>query len=100
MPAVKLKVNRWLRQSVGLGPAGPEEISISILEGESILGMLARLATEQGGSWKSLFGEKPQEIGANILVVLNGCLVNPYDRSEAPLKDGDEVTLLPMFDGG
>ena len=47
-----------------------------------------------------IFDEDTQAISPNVLVVLNGCIVNPYDRAEALLKDGDEVMLLPMFDGG
>jgi molybdopterin converting factor small subunit len=39
-------------------------------------------------------------LGSATLVSLNGCIVTAYDRAKALLKDGDEVRLLPMFDGG
>jgi len=100
MPTVRLKVNRWLCQGPSLELTSPGGASISAPEGETILGMVRRLAAEDPGLWKAILDEKTQEIRPNVLVTLNGCLVNPYDRSEALLKEGDEVLLLPNFDGG
>lgn len=83
-------------QSLSIPLPGPGEIHVSVPDGESLLGMIRRLAAESGGFWTTILGE----IGASILVVLNGSLVNPYERPEALLKEGDELLLLPMFDGG
>ena len=97
---VKLKVNSWLRQSLNLEPASSQEIFISAPEGESILEIVSNLAKEDPVLWKSLFDEKDHIIQPNVIVILNDRIVNPYDRSEATLKEGDELTFLPMFDGG
>jgi molybdopterin converting factor small subunit len=100
MPTVRLEVSRWLRQSLNLEPSGSGEVLICALEGESILGLIRRLATEQGGFWQAIFDRESQTIAANVLTVLNGCITNPGDPSEALLKEGDRLTFLPMFDGG
>lgn len=100
MPRVKLKVNRWLCQALNLEPIHSEEVSIVALEGESLPGMVCRLAGEDGLFWKTIFDEKTQGVASNVLVILNGRVVNPYDRAETVLKEGDELTFLPMFDGG
>ena len=97
---VKLKVNSWLRQRLNLEPASSKEILMSAPEGESILGVVSSLVKEDPILWKSLFDEKDQILRSNVIVILNNRIVNPYDRSEATLKDGDELTFLPMFDGG
>ena len=96
MVTVKLKVTRWMCQNLNIALPGSGEMCVSVSEGESILGMLRRLAVEKGGFWKTIF----EEIGASIIVVLNGSLVNPHDRVEVVLRDGDELLFLPMFDGG
>jgi sulfur carrier protein ThiS len=96
MVTVKLKVTRWMCQNLNIVLPGPGDMCISVPEGESILGMVGRLAVEKGGFWKIIL----EQIGASIVVVRNGSLVNPHDRAEAVLKDGDELLFLPMFDGG
>jgi molybdopterin converting factor small subunit len=100
MPKVKLKVSYSLRQSLGDETTDTEEILVSALEGESVLTLLRRLAAENGLFWKSLFDEEHQAIHPGVLLILNNRIINPYDRSEATLKEGDELTLLPMMDGG
>jgi molybdopterin converting factor small subunit len=100
MPTVTLKVSGWLRQSLGVVLAHREGISVSVREGESIPGMARQLATQYEIFRKLFFDEADQEFGANVLVILNGSFVNPHDRSETLLKDGDEVMLLPVMDGG
>jgi molybdopterin converting factor small subunit len=96
MPVVRLKLTRWMCQNLNLMPPDAGDMCVSVPDGESILGMVRRLAVEKGGYWKTVL----EQIGASIIVVLNGSLVNPYDRPEAVLRDGDELVFLPMFDGG
>jgi molybdopterin converting factor small subunit len=83
-------------QNLNITPPDPGDIPVSVHDGESVLGLVERLAVEQGGCWKTIL----REIGASILVVRNGSLVNPHDRPEALLRDGDELLFLPMFEGG
>jgi len=96
MVTVKLKVTRWMCQNLNIVLPDSGDMCVSVPEGESILGMVGRLAVEKGGFWKTIL----EEIGASIVVVLNGSLVNPHDRAEVVLRDGDELLFLPMFDGG
>ncbi len=96
MPVVTLKITRWMCQNLNIALPASGEICVSVPDGEPILRMVGRLATENGGFWKTIL----EEIGASILVVLNGSVVSPYDRPEVILKEGDELLFLPMFDGG
>ena len=100
MPTVRLKVTRWLQRSLSAEDIQPEDLSLFVPDGESIPGMVRRLAAERGGFWKLLIDGQTQEMGPHVVVVLNGCIVNVHDRSEALLKEGDELMFLPPFDGG
>jgi molybdopterin converting factor small subunit len=100
MPKIKLKISHWLGQCSNLEQRDNYENSILVPEGEVVLGMIRRLAEENNILCSILFDEKDQEIKENVLVILNGRIVNPYDRSEALLKEGDEVMLVPMVGGG
>ena len=46
------------------------------------------------------FDEQHQDVLANALVIHNGWYVNPSDRSQVRLREGDTLMFLPMFTGG
>jgi len=100
MPRVKLRVNYWLSEDFQDASNGVKEMSMLVPEAESIFEMICRLAEKDDIFRKAVFDEKNQMIQTNVVVILNGRIVNPYERSEATLKEGDEVTLLPMMYGG
>ena len=100
MPLVKLKINRWLSQGLNSNSTGFEEIPISVPEGETVLEMVYRLAATHEVFRREILDEEGQYINTNVVVILNGRIVNPYDRSETTFKEGDEVTFLPMLQGG
>ena len=97
---VKLKVDRWLRQSLNSELTSSKEIFISAPEGASVWDIASNLAKEDPVLWKNLFDEKTRMVQPDVLVTLNNRLINPSDRSEATLKEGDELTFLAMVDGG
>ncbi len=98
MPQVRVRLNRWLRER--MAPPGSEVVLVSVPEGESLLGLVHHLTTENDGIWRTIFDEHGQGLLANLLVIHNGRIVNPHDRAQALLNDGDEVMFLPLFDGG
>jgi sulfur carrier protein ThiS len=100
MATVTVKVTRWLCQHLNVAPPDPDGIPVAVSEGESVRGMLRRLAADGGGFWEAFLDAQAQEVGGHVLVILNGLLVNPADRGETLLRDGDQVLLLPMVEGG
>jgi thiamine biosynthesis protein ThiS len=100
MATVIVKATRWLCQQMNVAPPNPDGVAVSVSEGESVRAMLRRLAAEGEGFWKAFLDAECQEVGDQVLVAVNGRLVNPADRSETRLRDGDEVLLLPLVDGG
>ena len=100
MPRVKLKVDRLLNRGLEADSPGLEEIPVSVSEGESVVERVRRLAAGNSGLHGVLYDEESRGIEPNVIVILNGRIVNPYECSKATLKEGDEVTFLPMVDGG
>jgi molybdopterin converting factor small subunit len=100
MPQVILKVSRWLSQGSEGASTDFVEIPVTTSEGESITGVVNRLAAENRDIPKAIFDEGTRAIQANVLVMVNGRIVNPHQRPEIALNEGDEVTFLPMHDGG
>ena len=100
MATVTVKVTRWLCQHVGVAPLEPDGAPVAVSEGESVRDLLCRLAAEGGGLWKAFLDDQGREVGGHVLVILNDRLVNPANRGETLLRDGDRVLLLPMIEGG
>ena len=95
-----LKISGWLHEELDSAWTHPDGLAVSISEGETVLEMVRQLTRENDVVRKFVAEKDELEFGANVLVVLNGVFVNPHDRSETLLKDGDEVTLLPVVAGG
>jgi molybdopterin converting factor small subunit len=100
MSRVKLKIDRLLSRGLEADSPGLEEIPVSVSEGESVVDMVRRLSSEDGAFRKAIYDEEKRMIQAEIIIILNGRIVTPYECSQAALKEGDEVTFLPMVDGG
>ncbi|MCK5553173.1 MAG: MoaD/ThiS family protein [Deltaproteobacteria bacterium] len=100
MPRVKLKVDRLLSRGLEAGSPGLEEIPVSVSEGESVVEMIRRLTAGNSGLRRVLYDEENGGIEPNVIVILNGRIVNPYECSKTTLKEGDEVTFLPLVAGG
>ena len=100
MPKVKLRINSWLSKGVEGNASSFDEFLWPISVGESVVGLVRRFALENAVFHKAILDEKRQEIFSNIVIILNGRIVDPDTRSETTLKDGDEVTFVPMLHGG
>jgi len=93
VPRVKLKIPAWLIQGVKFQLAAFYETYITVAELGSIIEELHSLP--QGRRiLQSLLKDK------TFGIILNGVYVNPEDPSENQLKEGDEVTFIPLLDGG
>ena len=95
---VTLKIGGWLGEHLDARWTQPKGLSISVAEGETVLGMVRQLAAQSDVFRKGVL--EKEAFGADVLVILNGIYVNPYDQSETLLRDGDEVMLLPAVAGG
>jgi molybdopterin converting factor small subunit len=98
MLTVKVETVGWLRDAATRRPAA--QCSMLVPDGETVLKLARRLACEQPAQWRGVVGDEGEEIGATVIVALNGRLVNPHDAAETALRDGDKVAFLPAFEGG
>ena len=96
---VKLKLCGWLCDYMHAAWAHGDGL-VPVSEGDSILEMCRQLALQDEGFRKIVFDQEDLGFGESVVVVLNGVIVNPHDRSETVLKSGDEVMLLPAMAGG
>ena len=100
MPQVKLKIQNILTGGRSESSSGFAVISISASEGEGILELFRRLAQEDGDLNKIVTCVMGQDTYIPTVVLLNGRFLSPAEFSKIALKEGDELTVLPLLDGG
>jgi hypothetical protein len=100
VPQVKIKIQNILTQSKTEKSTGFEVVFASANEGESILELFRRLAQENRGLSKIVSYATGQDEQIPTAIILNGRFLSPLELSEVTLKEGDELTVLPLLDGG
>ena len=97
---VKLKVRDLLVQNSRAGSTGLEVFSVSANEGENLLELLRRLADQNEALTNIASYVLRQDADMPSVIILNGRLLAQHEIPGITLKEGDEVTVLPLTDGG
>ena len=100
MAQMTLRIHRFLSQGAQAESPGLEEIPVSFSVGERLESVVRRLAAEDRALGRALCKGNAPTIQPGILVVLNDHIINRSEYETATLADGDDVTFLPMMDGG
>jgi molybdopterin converting factor small subunit len=93
MVEIALKIPAWLCQKSDTESVGFQVIAVDADDMETILRVLADVACRHN-NLQTIVSEK------TFGILLNGRFVNPYDPGKTALKEGDEITLIPLLDGG
>ena len=100
MAQITLRIHRMLSEGAEVESPGLEEIPVSFSVGENLEHVVRRLATDNNTLGDALYGTSGQTIRGGILVVFNDRIINRSEYAAVAPQDGDEVTFLPMLDGG
>jgi hypothetical protein len=100
VPQVRLKIQNLLIHNKNGPSAGFEVVSTSANEGEGILGLLRRLGRENENLGKIVSYAMGQDVDVPTVILLNGRFLSPHELSDMTLREGDELTILPLLDGG
>ena len=100
MPQVRLKIQNFLVRNKNGKSTGFEMVSASANEGEGILDLFRRLARENDDLSEIVSYATGQDIHVPTIIILNGRFLSPYELSGMTLREGDELMILPLLDGG
>lgn len=71
-----------------------------IEEGISIGDLLTRLADRYHPIAQKIFDKREKRVCPNLVVTYNDRVISPHSVLEQVLKDGDKITIIPMYTGG
>jgi molybdopterin converting factor small subunit len=97
---VKVKIQDLLIQNNPKRSTGFEVVSVPANEGESVLELLRRLADHNEELTHVASYVSGQDGDMPAVIILNGRLLALHEIPGVTLKEGDEVTVLPLTDGG
>jgi molybdopterin converting factor small subunit len=103
---VKVKLEIWMRLAKELGNdfLSPSDMC-SIRQEEVKDGLTVRdffddLAKRYEPIRKKIFGSEKNAFYPDVVVTLNDRVISPPELFGRVLKDGDKITVVPMFAGG
>ena len=77
----------------------PENVALP--EGASVRDLLLGLAEKHGAPFtKTLFEQGSPDLKGNIIMTVNGLLLNQLNGLDSKLNDGDRVVFMPIVSGG
>ena len=79
---------------------GIQEIRVSLGGVVTVRDLMAKLADEASGELKATARQIRDNPRAGFIVVLNGTYVQSLKGLDAPIEDGDTVSILPVMAGG
>lgn len=80
--------------------AGGLIINPEVFEGETLGGLLARLAIQTPEIFQHVYDPDEGEIFPPIVTVVNGATMNRSEALEKELADGDQIAWFLMYAGG
>ena len=69
-------------------------------EGTTIRQLLQDLARRYSPIAKGVYDMKTEMLYPHVVLNYNDRIISPYEIYDKILKDGDKITVLPMFFGG
>jgi sulfur carrier protein ThiS len=100
MPRATLLVHRLLVG--GLDAVGPgfDEIALDCPGTETLPDLLRSLQAHQPAVARAIYDPVTNTVKPGIIVVVNDRIVHQHECSRLAVHDGDEITFIPMIDGG
>jgi sulfur carrier protein ThiS len=97
---VQIKIPHWAARMWGSNAPGWIILEKEIGKGFTLGDLLNDLVTRHAYLQKVVFDQSTGAVSDQIMVILNDSLVQDRDVAKCELKEGDSVTLLPLYAGG
>lgn len=97
---VQLKIPAWVASMWGSEVSGWIILEKEIGEGATIGDLLTDLVKSHAYLQKVVFNQDTRKVSDQIMVFLNETLLQDPEVSKYGLREGDIITLLPVYAGG
>ncbi len=95
----KVRIEFWIADRLGYDEPGPVITEEVLPEGDSLRGVLNRLAERSSRFSESVFDPATQSLSSEVSLILNDHINLPQGL-DTILKTGDRILFLPILAGG
>ena len=95
----KVKLEFWMADRLGWDQPGPVIIEEPLEDGESLRGLLSRLAPRFNHFTEAVFDPQTQSLSSEVTILINDH-VDLSQGMDTKLKEGDRILFLPILAGG
>lgn len=104
MNRVKIELWFWLGKELGRDFHSPSQMCCSkeefVEEGTAVWQLLEDLAKRYPAIAERIYDSGTKRVYPNVVVNYNDRVISPHTVHEQVLKDGDKITLMPLYAGG
>jgi molybdopterin synthase sulfur carrier subunit len=79
---------------------GKDEFQVSLNEGSSLKDAILKLIENERALADLILDPELKDPRPNTIILVNGREMNVLEGLETKIKDGDEVTVIPVIHGG
>jgi molybdopterin converting factor small subunit len=103
---VQIEMWAWLGEKLGGDFESPSEMrsvaALEVEEGLTVIDLFERLAPRYPLIAEKVFNRRRKKFypALNVIVTRQGQMVSPFNIEENRLKDGDKITVMPLYAGG
>jgi len=104
MNRVTIELWLWLGKELKGEFQTPSEMraikEVHVEEGTTIRDLLDNLAKHYSPIARAVFDRQEKRVYRHVVVNYNDQVTNPHNVHEKVLKDGDKITIFPIYTGG
>ena len=100
LPDVTVILLPWLPRLIGRAEGRRAQFSLPLEAGQTVAGFLARLSAAYPPLGAELWDARRGALRMPIELAVNGSVLGIHHHLDSPLQAGDEIVLLPQYQGG
>ena len=97
---VRVELLPPLGELVGRGPSRRAKLDVDFVDGETVLDFLLRLGELYPDLHSQLWDDERRELRQPIEIAVNGAVLGIHHQLDSALHSGDDILLVPQYQGG
>lgn len=100
MNTINLQTYSWITEAISTGEQLNHILKKKVKPGTTIHELFSELAAEYPEFRKTVYDPGTNSLNDQVMIIVNGKLVQTSDLRSRPLQDNDSITISPIMVGG